>query len=544
MDESQSDLLKRLEKINAIGIALSAEKNTPRLLEMILEGAQTITNADAGTLYIVNGRHLEMAILRNDSLGLKMGGTTGNEVVFPTIELYTADGRPNKHTVVTYSVHHEETINIADAYDAKGFDFSGTREFDEKDNYRSKSFLTIPMKNHENDVIGVLQLINAQDKKTGEIILFSNEDQRLAESLASQAAVALTNKNLIEELKNLFESFVKLIATAIDEKSPHTGGHCQRIPELTMMLAEAVSERDDGHFSEFSMTDEDKYELELAAWLHDCGKVTTPEHVLDKSTKLETIHDRIHHIDSRIDIIKLQTEIEHLRSRLGKETNTNNTDGSSLDEQLTAALGILDEEKAFIRQCNIGGEFMSEEDKLRIREIGQRKWTDGDGQTKVLLTDDEITNLTIPKGTINNQEREIINNHIVMTIKMLESLVFPKHLKNVPEYAGGHHERVDGKGYPKGLSREEMSVQARVMAIADIFEALTDPDRPYKEGMKLSRALKILGKMKLDNHIDPDLFDIFIEKKVYMQYAERFLAPEQIDEVILSEIPGYENAQS
>src|SRR4029079_19600855 len=291
------DLLERLDQLVEIGVALSSERDIDKLLESILVAAKTITNADGGTLYrMQDGRFLKFEIVRNDTLGVAMGGTSGTPIPFYPVSLYDAQGKPVHSMVAAYAVHHDCSVNIADAYTEKGFDFSGTKRFDEKTGYLSKSFLTVPMKNHENEIIGVLQLINASDPNSGAIVPFSAADQRLAdavdlaaftptdqrpaESLASQAAVALTNRMLIIQLEELFESFINLMNTAIDEKSPHTGGHWQRVPQLTMMLAEAVNDMGEGPLAAFSMSDKDRYELKIAGLLHDCGKVTTPVHVV------------------------------------------------------------------------------------------------------------------------------------------------------------------------------------------------------------------------------------------------------------------------
>jgi HD-GYP domain-containing protein (c-di-GMP phosphodiesterase class II) len=529
------DLGQRLEQLNAIGASLSAERDIDRLLESILTAAKTITRADGGTLYrLTDEQTLRFEIVRTTSLRYYLGGTTGNPVPFYPIQLYR-DGQPNHGMVAAYAALTGKTVNITDAYTAEGFDFSGTRAFDSKTGYRSRSFLTVPMRNHEREIIGVLQLINAQDPQTGEIVPFSASDQRLAESLASQAAVAIANRMLINQLEELFESFIELINTAIDEKSPYTGGHCQRVPVLTMLLAEAVNETAEGPLAGFRMTDKDRYELKIAGLLHDCGKVTTPVHVVDKATKLETIFDRIHLIDTRFEILKRDAEIEFLRRKPAMAA----MEASQEEERLRERLRTLDEDRRFLHACNFGSEKMRDQDIARVRRIAQYRWRDVSGHEAGFLTDDEVKNLTIRSGTLTDEERKIINHHIVATIRMLESLPWPRHLINVPEYAGGHHERVDGKGYPKGLKGEEMSVQARCMGIADIFEALTARDRPYKKGKTLSESLEILGKMRLNGHIDPDLFDIFVRKKVYRRYAEMFLDPDQVDEVDESRIPGF-----
>jgi hypothetical protein len=284
------------------------------------------------------------------------------------------------------------------------------------------------------------------------------------------------------------------------------------------------------------MTDKDRRELKIAGLLHDCGKITTPVHVVDKATKLHTLFDRIHLLDTRFEVLKRDAEIVMLREIAAAGADIRRIEAAR--QNYTARTEQIDKDREFLHHCNVGSEAMSDEDQRRVRQIAAYQWHDGDGKASNFLSEEEVENLTIPGGTLTVAEREIINHHIDVTIKMLESLPWPRHLKNVPEYAGGHHERMDGKGYPRGLTRAQMSVQARVMGIADIFEALTAKDRPYKKGKTLTESLTILGKFKLGGHIDPDLFDVFIREKVYLDYAKQFLAPEQIDNVDLGKIPG------
>ena len=533
--QDTESILARLDQLNEIGVALSKETDTNRLLEAILVAAQKITNADGGTLYrMTEERTLKFEIMRNDTLEIAMGGTTGVEIPFYPVHLFDKDAVPIKSMVAAYAVHHDQSVNIADAYTEEGFDFSGTKNFDKKTGYRSKSFLTVPMKNHENEIIGVLQLLNAKNPASGVVTAFTKEAQQLAESLASQAAIALTNRALISHLENLFESFISLINAAIDDKSPYTAGHCARVPQLTMLLAEAVDAIRVGPLRDFSMSEKDRYELKIAGLLHDCGKVTTPVHVVDKATKLETIFDRIHLLDTRFEVIKRDAELQLLKVGQSSEAPVN------VAVELSQRLVEIEADRAFLRVCNIGGEMMSDADRERVVQISTKyRWQDVSGKMVDFLSVDELENLTIRAGTLTAAERAIINHHIDVTIQMLESLPWPKHLKRVPEYAGGHHERMDGKGYPRGLTRDQMSLQARCMGIADIFEALTAKDRPYKKGKTLTESLTILGKFKLGGHIDPDLFDVFMWEEVYLKYAEQFMDQSQIDSVDLAKIPGY-----
>jgi hypothetical protein len=299
-----------------------------------------------------------------------------------------------------------------------------------------------------------------------------------------------------------------------------------------MMIAEAANDTDAGPLAAFHMSERDRYELKIAGLLHDCGKVTTPVHVVDKATKLQTIFDRIGLIDTRFEVLKRDVQIATLRRLLDMRVRQDAEAEADAWAECWEEIGMLDEERDFLRHANVGGEAMTSDDQQRVRDIGTaRRWRNPEGVDTEFLTADEIENLTIRAGTLTAKEREVINHHIVATIKMLEALPWPKHLQNVPEYAGGHHERMDGKGYPKGLTREQMSWQARMMGIADIFEALTARDRPYKPGMKLSQAIDIMRKFSQGGHIDPDLFEVFLRQGVPRRYAETFLDPAQIDAV-------------
>ncbi|GLR64097.1 HD family phosphohydrolase [Marinospirillum insulare] len=536
---SSNPSYERVKRLNAIGIALSAQKDQSKLLEMILNSARELTQADAGTLYMVepSSDSLRFALVQNDQLKIHLGGS-GQPVGdnFPLIPLHLEDNSPNERMIVAWSVLNKKTARIKDAYDEKGFDFSGTRAFDEQTGYRSQSFLTIPLLNHEGEVIAALQLLNKLNS-AGQTVEFDEEDQGIAESLASQAAVALTNRRLIDELRTLFDSFTQVIASAIDSKSAHTGAHCRRVPDVTLMLAEAANGINFPGLEGFSMSEEDRYELKTAAWLHDCGKVVTPHHIMEKSTKLETLVDRIDFIADRFEILRRDLEVAKLKEELAASKQGQSLDKARLDfyDQLE---NQLKDDLAFLKTANTGGEFMADKHLTRLANLSKEGWIDLNGQRKTLLSDDELANLSIRRGTLNQDERKIMEGHMVHTLAMLEQLPFPRHLQRVPEYAGGHHERMDGKGYPSGLTREQMSIPARIMGVADVFEALTAHERPYKKPMPLSQALTIMGRMVEDNHLDPDIYTLFVYKKVYLDYAKKHLREEQIDEVDIHTLPG------
>ena len=540
MDElNPAQIAERLHLLTELSVALGTTPDLDALLERILTVAKSMTGADGGTLYRPSddGASLRFHISINTSLGIYQGGASGQPINIPSVPLVDALGNENLASVAAYAANRRQSVNIEDVYEADAFNFSGMRSFDAAFNYHSQSFLTVPMSNHEGELVGVLQLINAQDGDNGRIRAFSATDQRFIEALAAQAAVAITNGQLLLQLEQLLEALVNLINIGIDEKSPYTGRHCQFVPELTMMLAEAVHAVDTGPMAAFRMTEADRKELWLAGLLHDCGKITTPVHVVDKATKMQTIYDRIHMLDTRFEVLLRDAEIRALRAQAQAGADAQAV--AAIVAQLAAEQAQLRDDREFLRVANVGGEGMAPADQDRVRQIAAYRWVGVDGVEQDFLNDEEVGNLTIRFGTLTDLERKIINNHIVVTIRMLESLPWPKHLQNVPEYAGGHHERMDGKGYPRGLTRAQMSVQARVMAIADIFEALTARDRPYKKGKLLSESLNILGKFALNGHIDPDLFDIFIRSKIYLEFAHKNMDERQIDFIDEALIPGY-----
>lgn len=508
-DSIEADHLKRLAQI---GVALSAEKDIDRLMEKILTEARIITRADGGTLYLMSedGSKIEFAFVQNESLSLNMSAAEG-EMTWPPVTLAHPDGSPNHANVSAHVAITGRPVNISDVYAAQNFNCEGPRLFDQKTGYHSQSMLVVPMLNHENDIIGVLQLVNAREPGSGRVFPFSSGSEDLALSLASLAAVSLTNNLLIGQLENLLDSVIQTIAVAIDEKSPYTGGHVRRVADLTMSIAEKINVSHDGHFAQIHFSSDELKELRMAAWLHDIGKITTPDHIVDKSTKLEKVYDRIEEIKTRFEMLKreCQLTVEDAQKKADEQTL----------RKAEREMRVLDEEYAFLLRLNTGSETVRDEMAEKIRKIGQRKWHTST-QDLPLLTEDEIYNLSIPSGTLNEKERDIINNHAAVTYKMLSRLPFPKKMRRIAEYASAHHEKLDGSGYPSGLKGDQLSLQSRIIALADIFEALTAKDRPYKKGHTVEEALIIMKEMVRDRHIDPDLYGLFIKERIYEEYAK------------------------
>jgi HD-GYP domain-containing protein (c-di-GMP phosphodiesterase class II) len=519
MSDDINKLLKKLRRLNQIGIALSGDKKTNEVLDEIILGAQELTGADGGTIYLLkDDKALHFSLVHNSSLNIHIENNEQLNEKFKPIYLLHSNGDPNLSNVVSAAVNQNQTINIDDAYHQSNYDFSGTKKFDGKLNYRSQSFLTVPMRNHLGKIIGVMQLINATSPKTGKIVPFSETDQELAESLASQGAITLTKQELLDAQKKLFEAFIALIAKAIDEKSIYTSNHCTRVPLIAMMLAETAQNETQGPFGKFHLDDEAMEELRIAAWLHDCGKVSTPEYVMDKATKLEHIMDGIALVDLRFEILRRDRYIEQCHQRL-KQSPIDIPDQHELND-----------DHAFLQQTNTPGEFLTKELQQRIKDIQAKyTWKDFKGNTHSVLDDLDVENLSIARGSLNDTERQAIQNHASVTYRMLRELPYPEHLKNIPDIASSHHETLDGKGYPRGLHDAELSIQARIIAIADIFEALTASDRPYKKAKTLSETLGIMNNMQKNRHIDPDLYQLFVEHKLYLKYAKEYLKPEQVD---------------
>jgi HD-GYP domain-containing protein (c-di-GMP phosphodiesterase class II) len=559
---------EKLARLVDNGIKLSREQNRDLLLRHVLFGARNIAQCAAATLFLKT-EHNSLAFAQRTS-----------EDPLPSFEipLFNSEGQPNNHFVVVNVTNTNAPVIVDDVYAETRFDMSGTKKFSEESGFRTISMLAVPLSPREGEVIGVIQLLNALDPKTGEVIPFPPDLIGFVEALAAQSAVAIENQNLIAAQRQMMDALIKLIAGAIDAKSPYTGGHCERVPELGLMLAEAATAQAEGPLADFKFVTEDEWrEFRIGAWLHDCGKVTTPEYVVDKACKLETIYNRIHEVRMRFEVLLRDARITQL------EALATGADAHEAQDTFDVQRAQLLDDFAFVAECNIGGEFMAPEKVERLQHIAQQTWlrhfddraglaheelkryTDTPAALPTvehLLSDKahhiiprvsqavldpkwrfkvnvpehqynygEVYNLRVSRGTLTEEERFKINEHVMQSLMMLEQLPLHKNMRRVPEYAGTHHETLIGTGYPRKLGADELSVPMRIMAIADIFEALTASDRPYKKAKTLSESIKILSFFKKDKHIDGDLFDLFLTSGVYLRYAEKYLLPEQIDEV-------------
>ncbi|EPJ54004.1 MAG: hypothetical protein OFPI_08200 [Osedax symbiont Rs2] len=548
---------------------LSGERNLDSLLETITRQTLDISRADATVLYLLNEQETIL-----DPVSVKLASDTSSDIKLTSVEI------SNGRNFITDSLKQRVTkVYRFKCREASQHKRDVLTPFFEKLNSQNLQVLTLPLNNRSGETTGILCVINDLDNKKTEDL--DNEERiGFIETLSGFAAVSMESRHLLKTQKELLSSFIKLIAKAIDAKSHHTAGHCLRVPELTKMLAQAAVEQGSGEFKDFSLSKDQWEELDIASWLHDCGKITTPEYVVDKSTKLETNYDRIHEVRMRFEVLKRDAQINYW-----KELNRGGDSALLKDELLEQELQ-LDQDFAFVAECNLGSEYMPHVAQQKILELAnltwQRtiddrigiSWEEQRRKEKIIkqplpvnekLLDDkvehiierhpkdvlatnnkwgfnmqtpeylynrgEVYNLCIAKGTLNAEERYKINEHIIQTIIMLDELKFPKQLSNVVEIAGGHHEKIDGTGYPKRLRGEEMSTAAKMMVIADIFEALTASDRPYKKAKKLSEAIKIMSYMKKDQHIDASLFELFLSSGIYLTYAHQHLSPEQIDHV-------------
>jgi HD-GYP domain-containing protein (c-di-GMP phosphodiesterase class II) len=521
------DQAKEISELTAIGKALGTGKDISVLLEMILSIARRFTQADGGTLYLADHKSqtLVFNVIHNESLNIKKGGSS---IDLPGVPLYNKDNTPNHSNVSSYVFHTGETVNIKDVYKTKRFQFNGVRRFDEALHYKSRSMIVIPMRNHENDIIGILQLINAKDLFTNKIISFSKDDQEKATALASQASVILTQQALILEMKKLFEAFIKSIAVSIDEKSKHTGGHIQRVTELCMMIAQKINQ-DNTVFKTISLCPDQMDELRIAALMHDTGKITTPEHIISKSTRLETVHDRIELIRTRWELFKTNQNLVAAQKKLMLLDQTAQQEKiTQIDNICKEKVDILEKEFETLFYINSTKDVLEQNFSDRLKEIYEKS-DKIFGKQQPYLTESEFENLSILRGTLTSKERNIINNHAYLSEKILNKLPWPKKLANVPSIAGAHHEKLDGSGYPLHLNKEDLNIQARILAIADIFEALSARDRPYKNPMTLTRTVNILKQMGEKGLLDKDIIKLFFKSKTHLEYAKTHLSLSQID---------------
>ena len=504
----------KFEEIMKINLAFSSQHDKNILLEDILTLTRNLTNADAGTLYIKSKdeKYLSFKVVHNNTLNIKMGGTKNN-LNWPDLPIFEENGKTNNEMVAVVCANEKRIINIPDVYKTTKYQFDGTKDFDKSTSYHSKSMLVIPLINHDNEVIGVLQLINKI--KNGEIINFNKLDEKVIISLASQAAMALTNMQLITSLEDFIDAFVTTIAKAIDTKSPYTSDHIGKVEEIALLVAKAISD-DNTIYKKIKYSENDYKQLSLAAWMHDIGKISMPEHIIDKATKLEKIFDRIHLIEQRFEVIKLNKEIEYLKNQTPRTEYEN-------------FINEINNDIEFIKRINFGGEFLSEEDIQKLENISKKVYIKNDGEIISFISEDEFYNLSIKKGTLTKEEIEIIRNHAKLSLDMISGLPFPKKYKDVLNIACNHHEKLNGLGYPRGLKAEEIRLEDRIMILADIFEALTASARPYKDAMKLSKVKDILSSMANKGELDKELIDFFFNHKILHEYSKNELKSYQLD---------------
>lgn len=500
MSSENKELEERIKRLNSIGIALSSQTDLRILLETIVKEARGFTNSDAGSLYRKEEEKLIFEVAQNDTLDRRLGENKKEAFSPFPIPL-------TKKSISGYVALTGITLNISDVYHLSGEEeYSFNRDFDNRNNYKTTSMLVIPMKDHEGEIIGVLQLINAIDEM-GNIVPYSQDLQDLISSLASQAAVAIRNAKLIGDIKNLFESLVKYSATAIDARSPHTAGHSRRVSELSVKVAKAINEENNGPLSDIKFSLLEIEELRIAGWLHDIGKIGVREWVLEKANKLND--DRMEAIRNRFLFIK-----EKIKNELLKREIEGGYDPTDIEEKLNSALKELDDDIEFINIVNKPG-FLKDSDLERLKKIVNKKYINSNGGEEPYLTEFEYVNLSVRKGNLTEEEYKNIQSHVVHTYNILRNIPFTKNLKNVPLIAASHHEMLNGTGYPNGLKDKQIPMQARIMGMVDIFDALTAADRPYKSSVPLDKALQILKLEAKDNRLDERVVDIFIGKRLY-----------------------------
>ena len=529
---SQNDEKNHLKNLFKIAQMMQAELDTAILLEMIVEQAKRFTHADAATLYLLSEdkKELVFKVLHNDTLNSRID-TLNTDEKWSNLPLYLENMQPNIQMVAVLSAQNQKTIMISDIYEKSEFDFAGTKEFDKKTGYRSRSMLVVPLIDHENETIGVLQLINKKNIYN-ETIPFDTFDRESTSALASQASIAIVNATLIKNLEESFELFIRTIAKAIDAKSHNTGEHVRRVAKISSMIAEAIHESDDDPYKEVYYSDDDLKQIHLAALLHDVGKIATPGYLMEKSKKLETIVDRMDLIDERIEILKRDVKIKYLEEEV-KALKDQKTIPEDQQDHEVQELKILDDIHGFLHQCNIGSEFL-EDDKISYLQILAKKTYQIDGKDVQFLRDNELENLSIRKGTLTDEERDIIRNHANATIEILSAIPFPKTLDRVLNIACNHHEKLDGSGYPRRLKGDELTLEDRILILADMFEALSASNRSYKRPNSMSEIAAIMQDLIDRGHMDRQLVQFFFETGIYRKYAHNELNAEQQDIAVLN----------
>lgn len=463
-------------KILSIGIDLTTEKDRNKLLEKILIESMDVTNCDAGTLYVLEDEALKFKVMKTLSMGVSQG-ENGEEINLPPVPL-------KEENVCAYCAIHQQVINIADVWHNDTFDFSGPKKYDGMTGYHTESMLVIPLANHEGEVIGVMQLINALDDE-GNIIVFNKDFEFIILSLASQAAIAISNMRYTEELKEQMWSFTEALATAIDERTPYNATHTRKVADYSGLLVDELNkEYEAGEFPEY-FDIQRKEQLIMGALLHDIGKMIVPLHVMNKATRLDR---QLPIVKDRFTLFMSYAKIRFLEGKL-----------SEAEYQLEQA--FLEDTISFIEEIDSKG-FLPDEDYDKIVEIAEATCTAPD-ETKIpLLTEKEAECLKIRKGTLTNDERIVMENHVVMTKKILEKVHFNRYFKDCPTWAAQHHETLNGTGYPDKLMADDLAMESRILAVADIYDALTSQDRPYKKPMPKEKAISILESMVEEGRLD------------------------------------------
>ncbi len=500
------NLAEQIRKLNAIGIALSSEHNLNKLLEMIVTEARSFTHADGGSLYIKEDNKLHFRVAQTASLQKRDGKTPFTAFYLPL----------SKESIAGYVAITGSVLNIPDVYEIPPtVEYRVNKHFDQQNNYRSKSMLVVPMRDHHDEIIGVLQLINSMNGR-GEVVPFEPEFESIILSLASQAAVALRNVKLIEEIRNVFRSLVRYSATAIDARSPHTAGHSGRVAKYCVRMANAINEEREGRLGQIHFTPDEIEELRMAGWLHDIGKIGVRESVLEKTTKLND--DQMAVIAERFESIKRSLQNQFLEEKVKQFAGGANRESRLHDLEIAIAKEIaeIDDALAFLHRINVPG-FLTEADRVRLKELAEKTYLNSRGERCYFLTAKEYENLSVVRGNLTEAEYKEVQSHVEHTMNILKKIPFTKDLQNIARNAAGHHEYLDGSGYPLGLKGDEISIQSRIMCIADIFDALSAPDRPYKKAIPIEKTLEILRTEVRAGKLDGDIVELFIRKKLYLK---------------------------